>query len=348
MLSMDKFHFRGLSNVPIVEVKMRFNNFVGNDKTIIEIKNLMKQDRFPHAVIIEGDNGTGKTMLAKLIAKWAVCSSDNVKPCDVCSHCLKADNDIHPDIITISKPKDKSNIPVALIRSIRSDAYVLPNEANRKVYIIDDSNNMDTYSQNTILKILEEPPKTAMFIMTCNSSLSMLETVRSRSSIFSLLPVSEDLAINFLKEHCPTYSSESISKAVKATNGNIGKSILALENSYFSKINETTEIIAFAIGDIYEFNLLSSLYTLTEDKNFALDVIKALLVIIRDSVVFSDVKNTLSISNKAVEYLSGRLSKRKLLKLIEVLYEAESKLNSNININLFVTWLCVKIRESMQ
>ena len=119
-------------------------------------------------------------------------------------------------------------------------------------------------------------------------------------------------------------------------------------NQQISNVNETAEMIALAIGDIYEFSLLASLYTLVSDKNFAYDVMKALIKIIRDSIVFSDKIKSLSMSSKSVEYLAGRLPKRKLLKLIEVLYNAQKALDSNINLNLFVTWLCIKIRESLQ
>lgn len=326
---------------------MNFNDFVGNQKVLSEIKNLMAQNRFPHAVIIEGESGVGKTTLAKLMAKWAVCSDKNNKPCDICNNCFKAENNIHPDIITITKPKDKTLIPVSMIREIRSDAYILPNEASKKVYIIDDSDKMDTYCQNIILKILEEPPETVIFIMTCVSSSSMLETVRSRSSVFSLLPVNTDLAVDFLTKHCPAYSYNNIVDAVKNANGNIGKSILALENDYFKNVNMTAESIALAIGEVYEFELLSAVYSLAEDKNFALDVLKALSLILRDSILFSTENTNISPSREVADFLSGRFGKKKLLSFLEIVSESEKMINSNINMNLFVTWFSAVLREKI-
>ena len=107
------------------------------------------------------------------------------KPCGICRHCRKAAADIHPDIsivarLTDDKGKKKKQISVDQIRALSADACMLPNEAGRKVYIIEEAETMNPSAQNAALKLLEEPPLGAMFLLCCVNAMQLLPTVRSR------------------------------------------------------------------------------------------------------------------------------------------------------------------------
>ena len=119
--------------------------------------------RMSHAYIISG-TGDAPLALALAVSQAMVCSSVD-KPCRSCTNCQKAQKSIHPDIIHIEKSADKREILVSQARSLRSDAYVIPNEADKKVYIIHDADTMNPSAQNALLKILEEPPAHLMFIL---------------------------------------------------------------------------------------------------------------------------------------------------------------------------------------
>lgn len=158
----------------------------GNNKIRQSLENVLKEHRLPHAVLIDGDEGTGKHTLADYISVSAVCSGEEI-PCGECKNCRLAMANNHPDIIRISPLKSKKSISVEQIRELISDAYIKPHTSAKKVYIIDPANALTEQCQNTLLKILEEPPARAMFILIAESKAAFLETVISRCTVLPCL-----------------------------------------------------------------------------------------------------------------------------------------------------------------
>ena len=124
---------------------------------------------------------------ARELARTMLCSAADPKerPCGRCRDCRKAEKGAHPDIITVERLTDekgklKREIVVDQIRGIVKDAVVMPNEADRKVYIIRDADTMNANAQNALLKVLEEPPRFVSILLVAASAASLLETVRSR------------------------------------------------------------------------------------------------------------------------------------------------------------------------
>ncbi len=121
---------------------------------------------------------------ARSLAASIICEKGQFPPCGECPHCLKAKKNIHPDIIEIAPLKGKVFISVDQIRQMRSDAYVYPNEASAKVYIINGACAMNESAQNALLTVLEQPPKGVHFVL-CDSSLNgLLPTVISRLTVY--------------------------------------------------------------------------------------------------------------------------------------------------------------------
>lgn len=135
--------------------------------------------KLSHAYIFSGSVRSDKNKLAEETAAAIVCSGKD-KPCGICSGCRKAAEHIHPDISIISRVKDRNEIYVSQIRTLKADAAVLPNDAEKKVYIIDEAEAMNPPAQNALLKLLEEPPSYCCFILITENAGSLLPTVRSR------------------------------------------------------------------------------------------------------------------------------------------------------------------------
>lgn len=146
------------------------------------------QNTLSHAYIICGPEGAGKRILAETIASAMVCDGSDKKPCMECLQCRKAEHKIHPDIIFVDKEPEKKEIYVDQIRSLKHDAFVFPNEAAKKVYVINNAGAMNTMAQNAMLKLLEEPPSHAAFILITDNPEWLLPTVRSRCVEISLIP----------------------------------------------------------------------------------------------------------------------------------------------------------------
>lgn len=145
------------------------------------ISQLAKSDSLPHAVIFEG---SGSKELSKFFAKTAVCESKDFAPCGNCNHCIKADKGVHPDIIELNPVGAQKIYKIGFVRDIKSDTFILPNEAKAKVYIFNEVDNMPEKSQNALLKVLEEPPESVLFVLNCQKKTKLLDTIISRAIVF--------------------------------------------------------------------------------------------------------------------------------------------------------------------
>ena len=142
-------------------------------------------DELAHAYILISPSPEERNSAAETIAAAALCSAQGKVPCGLCRDCRKVREGIHPDLIRVSRLADaggkkKREIMIDQIRALVTDAVVLPNEAARKVYLIEDADTMNVPAQNAALKLLEEPPKGVHFLLCAANAGMLLETVRSR------------------------------------------------------------------------------------------------------------------------------------------------------------------------
>jgi DNA polymerase III delta prime subunit len=138
-----------------------------------------------HAYLITGGGGDSRAVFAGRLAAAYLCEGD-APPCGRCRACRKVGKGSHPDLSRTAPPPDKAEITVEQIRSLRADAYVRPNEGRRKVYVIDPADAMNPAAQNALLKVLEEGPAYAAFLLVSDRPGKLLDTVRSRCELLSL------------------------------------------------------------------------------------------------------------------------------------------------------------------
>ena len=122
---------------------MNFESFAGNPEAKAQLSAAVDGGHFPHALLLEGPAGSGKRMLAALLAKAAVCVAPaGEKPCGACSGCLKAAAGAHPDIRTEGGDGAARSFHIDTVRELRDSAYMLPNEAPRRVMILAEAQGM--------------------------------------------------------------------------------------------------------------------------------------------------------------------------------------------------------------
>ncbi|MDQ5983172.1 MAG: hypothetical protein RUMPE_00170 [Eubacteriales bacterium SKADARSKE-1] len=310
---------------------MTFDSFAGNLLLKEQLYSLFKSKKVPHCMIFEGPNGSGKKTIADIIARALVCSSDDIFSCDNCLNCKKVINKTHPDVIYPEKSGALQSFSVATARKIREDAYVIPNEAKHKVYIFQDANNMNSSAQNALLKILEEPPKNVIFIFICESSSSFLDTIKSRSQIFSVVNVSKKEAFDFICKNYPEFNENEINNAVLKSGENIGKTIEILNSSDLSEILELAEQIAKTLVLSNEFELLKISGKISTDRKNLRLLLNFLAEILRDALV-GDIKNEIS------RNLSQQISQKKILSLINIVNKTNDLVSYNANGALLITY----------
>jgi len=142
-------------------------------------------EKLSHAYILVSPSPEELRRSSAELAAAAVCSSPGTVPCGACRECRKVREGIHPDVtrverLTDDKGRQKREIGIGQIRELIADSVVVPNEAARKVYIVEDADLMTREAQNAALKLLEEPPRGVVFILCAANAELLLETVRSR------------------------------------------------------------------------------------------------------------------------------------------------------------------------
>ncbi len=143
-----------------------------------------------HAYLITGGSGESRAAYARRLAAAYLCEGEH-PPCGKCRHCRKLAVGAHPDFVEVGLPADKREIGVEQARTIRADAYVMPNEAARKVFLIDPADALNPAAQNALLKVLEEGPAYAAFLLAAEQPGRLLDTIRSRCEQINLPPEEE-------------------------------------------------------------------------------------------------------------------------------------------------------------
>lgn len=322
---------------------MNFNNFIGNRAIISQLQALFKQNKISHAIMLDGATGLGKKTFAKIIAQAAVCAhrEDGV-PCGGCSNCKKVEKEIHPDVIFPEKSGVSQAYSIATIRDIRTDSYVAANEAFVKVYIFTDVDNMGIPAQNALLKILEEPPKNVMFILTCESAFNMLATIRSRVQLFSLSPVSSVELQTYLAKKFPEQSAEHLKNICEVAKGNIGLALDLITAEGQDKFSELAEKLAFSLTSINEFDLLTVVSQILDNKKDFIFVLKFLSDLLRDALVLS-VNSSIAGTSECAKILSKKLSSAQLVRLIDVVAQTRSYIERNVNMQILSMDFCSKM-----
>ena len=324
---------------------MKFNDFLGNDFLKEQFLSLVQNKKIPHAIILEGEKGLGKSTFAKLLSKLFLCSNFKEDFCNRCPNCNKIEKDIHPDVIYPETSGTLNTYSVSTVRRIREDAFILPNEAPFKIYVFKNADNMNLSSQNSLLKVLEEPPSHVIFIFTCKSKHSFLETILSRSQVFSLEPVPENLMTSYLKHNFNNLKKEQITNLLKTSKGNLG---LALETITETNKNEThllAQDIIKALLTKNESEILFSCSKIPTDKNSVFLLLSDLSDIFREALVLSCRESVILeksefFSSELPLNIAKKISKDKILKIIDLLNEIYNLSLSNANNNLLFTYFC--------
>lgn len=318
---------------------MTLNDFIGNENIKNEIAAALEKESLPHAIMIEGAKGTGKRTLARILASACVCTASSVRPCGVCPSCIKAERDCHPDIVTADGAKS-GELSVNSIRRIRSDAYIKPNEANKRVFMLLDCDRMLPPAQNAFLKVLEEPPGNVVFIITVSSANMLLETVRSRCRLLTLYPVTPEQAAEAASKYYPEKDYGELLSYARLCDGNIGQTLQMVESGGEKARREAQEIFSL-IGKTGEYDLLLKTSQACRERLHMSAVIDCLMELSAECIKASVGAECLS---PVAAETASRLTTARCMKLADNLQRIREASQTNVNLNFFGTWLCAMLK----
>ena len=322
---------------------MRFEHFYGNEEVKRRLSSMADGGRLPHALLMEGPQGSGRRTLARLIAQAAVCTGGE-KPCGVCPACIKAAGGNHPDIFEAGGEGASRSFHIDVVRQIRDNAYVLPNEASRRVMILTGAQAMTEQAQNALLKILEEPPSYILFILTCENRAQLLSTIQSRAVCLTLGAVRESEAAEAVGRLLPQTGEKEIREAVSLYGGIIGQAVQGLSDGTFQRAAALAPLFGKAIIAPGELDLLRLTGKLEKEKEAADGLLNALTRLFRDAIVRRFNAGESGPASETADLLARSLTREQLVALIKTTEELKLARLRNMNYTLFLTLLCSRMR----
>lgn len=285
---------------------MNFGKLQLNDEVKQRISSAVDSGMLSHAVLLTGGTQKERKELAVLLAQALFCESSN-KPCLKCNNCKKVKSGIHPDITEISGEAGKQrSIKIDTVREIKNKAFIMPNEAPYQIFIIYEASGMGEEAQNALLKILEEPPSTARFILASRSRDDFRQTILSRVTSFA---ISEDS----------------------------GQAAGEKENA---KATVAAKDILKALSTKSEYNLIVSTGALEKDKKSFKAALEKMLIMLRNAVVFG--YRAIETDSDGIEIeLSKKFTARELIAMQETIKTLLSDADKNANDNLLLTRLSI-------
>lgn len=199
-----------------------FDEVIGQEHIVRVLKNQIANNTVGHAYLFCGTRGTGKTTMARLLAKAVNCTSDVERPCGCCDNCLSIKDGSFIDMIEIDAA---SNNGVESVREIRDSVNYPASIGRRKVYIIDEVHMLSTAAFNALLKTLEEPPEGIMFILATTDPQKLPQTILSRCMRFNFRRVSETQLAGQMKAICEKRGVEITDSALKLLAANADGSV---------------------------------------------------------------------------------------------------------------------------
>lgn len=296
-----------------------------------------------HAYLLSGPPGSGKRTLAGLLSAALVCTGTaGDKPCFTCPGCRKAMAGIHPDIIRAGG--EGSELTVAQIRALRSDAYIRPNEAPRKVYILEQAQSMNPSAQNAMLKLLEEGPPYAAFLLLADNAAALLPTVRSRCEVLTLSPVTQGEAEAWLAAQYPDRSEAERRSAAQRCEGLLGRAVDQLEGRESrdqQALDGALELIRrLAAGD--ELALLEHCVSLEKwDRDRFYALLDEGILLLRDALVCAAgaLHETDPNRRAAAEQAASALPSRTLIRAVGVLEQLRTACGFYVGTGHLAGWL---------
>ena len=326
---------------------IKFDELVGQEHITKTLKNQIMSDRVGHAYLFNGGRGTGKTTIAKILARTVNCLNvQDGEPCNECEICKAALDGSLTDIVEMDAA---SNNSVEDVRDIREAVNFLPTKAKYRVYIIDEVHMLSTGAFNALLKTLEEPPKHVKFMLATTEPQKIPATILSRCQRFDFKRISNEDIIKRLKIVCEeskiSISDEALNLIATLAEGGMRDALSILERCNQDgedkidedKIRDLVGIpkityIKQIVEAIINYDVDSSLKVIEEILKEGKDLNNLLWEIIKyvkDVLLFKSTGNIQTYTKEEVEdikILSEKISKEDLINLICNLSELENSL----------------------
>ncbi|MCI5481412.1 MAG: DNA polymerase III subunit delta' [Lachnospiraceae bacterium] len=326
-----------------------FKDIVGHEQIIWHLKNAVSTGKISHAYMFNGEQGSGKKLLANLFAMTLQCEEGGTEPCMKCRSCRQALTGNHPDIIRVSHEKPNT-IGVEDIRGqVNGDIQIRPYNGKYKIYIISDADRMTVQAQNAILKTIEEPPGYAVLMLLANNADMMLPTILSRCVRLNLKAVKDGDIKEYLMKNMqiPDYQAE-ISAAF--AQGNVGKAVKLASSDKFNEMKQDVLELLRYMDRMELYEIMDAVKRINAYREDMDDLLDLLTVWFRDVLLFKATLDAGSLIFKdelpAIQKRARTSSYEGLEEIIRAIDRARVRLKANVNFDLVLELLLLTIKEN--
>ncbi len=326
---------------------MSFKDIVGQEKAVNILLKSLKEDKVSPSYIFVGSEGVGKKFTAVEFAKTINCLNvnNNLEACEICNVCNKINKQCCPDLKIIEPIK--GSIKIEQIRELRREIDLKPFEDRKKIYIIDQAEEMTIEASNCLLKTIEEPPDYAIIILICINTDSILPTIISRCQLikFRLIDSSKIRKILFNKVNLEESKAELVSKLAQ---GSIGKAFkLISDKEYFNRREKLLDYLNKVLPGKYDSNFFINIEKILMDINNIEEMLEIILLWYRDILIIKElgIKEYIINSDK-IEVLKEKsrvYSKEMLIDILDYIEQIKEFMKKNINRRLVSERLYLKM-----
>lgn len=332
-----------------------FEEVVGQKHIVTTLMNAVKQNKMAHAYLLCGPRGTGKTTVARLLAKAVNCEHTEAAPCNNCDNCKSSDLGTHQDIVEIDAA---SSSGVDQIRDLIEKVKYSPIQGRFKVYIIDEVHMLSQGAFNALLKTLEEPPAHVIFILATTEPYKVLPTIISRCQRYDFSKVGQEEIVSRLKYVADlekiNIEDEALRLVAILSDGGMRDALSIFDQCIAYAQNEIT---VEDVNDIYGITTIQEKISMIEDvfsKNAKslLNVIQTLsekgidirrltndlIEILKEAVIYSYTKDSGLLHNlnvNEVEKILENKNSKILLRMVDILMEATVSYKSATNVSSY-------------
>lgn len=313
---------------------MSFESIIGHSNIKNQISKSINSDKLSHAHLLVGEDGIGKSILAKNIGIMILGKTKDMK---------------YVDLVEWRVEKNKSTIGVGSIRTLIEEINKKPYEGDKKVIIIYEADKMTAQAQNAFLKTIEEPPKNVTIILLCENIELVLETIKSRCQIHKLKSLTVDEMQRFLKINYTELHLEQIKVIVSFSDGIPGKAQRFIEDDNFKDIRDITLEILLQLNRAKTEELIKYEKKLSGQKENFKEILTAFLSYIRDTIIYKEIAEEDIIINidklQNIRELANIYSFNKLNGIINIINDTRENLDRNVNPGLTFEVMLLKMQE---